>query len=182
MGFFQYIKAVIKAVAEGHRIAKLTTEELLALDDETLYFTIHLRLIWERRWKKSRDNYAEIYYDAKRVFYVVEQYDEEINNGGLCQYFTNPSRLAAPYLLSSLNEIGASASAKLFSDFLTTNNIDVKDLSSFIIKDLSEFAKQNKRYPFDAYDDAFYKLCKEKPLNEYLIAYVRKHIDEFAME
>ena len=180
MGILQYIKAVIGAAAEGRRIAKLTTEELLALDDETLYFTINLRLLWELRWKKSRDNYAEVHHGAKRVFYVVKQYDEEINNGGLCQYFTNPSRLATPYLLSSLNEIGASQYAKLFSDFLTANSIDVTDLSSFIIKDLSEFAEQNKRYPFDAYDDAFYALYKE-PLSGYLIAYVRQHIDEFAI-
>ena len=113
---------------------------------------------------------------------MVRQYEEEINNGGLCQYFVNPSRLAAPFLLESLKEIGAFKYAGLLSDFLTVNGIEANDLSSFIIKDLSEFQAQNKRYPFDAYDDAFYSLYAAEPLNDHLMAYVRRHIEEFAID
>lgn len=178
MGIWGYIKQVKSALSEARKMIKMTTEELLSLDDEKLYDAINIRIAWEIRWAKSRDNYAEVYQGAKRAFYVVTQYDWAVNNGGLCQYFINPSRLAAPYLLSCLNEIGASEYAKLLSDFLTVNSIDVNDLSSFIIKDLSEFSEQNKRYPFDTYDDAFYKLYEAEPLITCLMTYVRQHIEE----
>lgn len=181
MGIFGYVGQVKRALSEARKMVKMSPEELLSLDDETLCNTLKIRLSWEFRWGKSRENYAEAHRGAKRVFYVVRQYDEEINNGGLCQYFINSSRLAAPYLVSSLHEIGAGKYAELLSDFLTANGIDVNDLSSFIVKDLSEFQEQNERYPFDAYDNAFYALYGEEPLINILMAYVRKHIEEFAM-
>ncbi len=81
--------------------------------------------------------------------------------------------------MSSLNEIGAFKYAKLLSDFLTVNSIDVNNLSSFIIKELSECQEQNKRYSFDTYDDIFYALYKAEPLIDYLMVYVRQHIEEF---
>lgn len=182
MGFWGYLKQVKSALAEARKMIKMTPKELLLLDDETLCNVLKIRLSWEIRWKKSRENYAEAHHGAKRDFYVVRQYDEEMNNGGLCQYFVNSSRLATPYLQSSLNEIGAFQYAKLFSDFLTENNIDVNNLDSFKIKELSEFQEQNKRYPFDDYDDAFYALYETEPLINYLMVYVRQHIEEFAID
>jgi len=179
MSFFQQIKAVKKALSEAKQMQKLTAEELLSLDNKTLFKTLDIRLAWETRWIKSKDNYTEVYNGAKRVFYVITQYCDEVNNGGLCQYFSNPSRLTAPYLLESLTEIGADKYATLLSDFLVANNIDVSDLSSFVIKELSEFQEQNKRYPFDAYDKTFYELYKAEPLENYLLLYVRQHIKEF---
>lgn len=178
MQFLRFIRKVINALASTRKMAKMSSEELLSLNDEELYNTVTIRLAYDTRWKKS-DNYAEFHDGAKRVFYVISQYDEEVNNGGLCQYFVNSSRLAAPYLLKSLNELGVSEHAKLLSDFLTTNNIDVNDLSSFIIKDLSEFQEQNKKYPFDNFDETFYELYKKEPLYNCLIAYVRQHIEQF---
>lgn len=178
MQFLRFTREVINALASTRKMAKMSSEELLSLNDENLYKTIALRLAYDTRWKKS-DNYAEFHDGAKRVFYVVRQYDEEVNNGGLCQYFVNSSRLAAPYLLESLNELGVSGHVKLLSDFLATNNIDVNDLSSFIIKDLAEFQEQNKKYPFDNFDETFYELYKKESLYNCLIAYVRQHIEQF---
>lgn len=178
MQFLKLIREITNALASSRKMAKMSSEELLSLNDEKLYDTIAVRLAYDTRWKKS-DNYAEFHNGAKRVFYVIRQYDEEVNNGGLCQYFVNSSRLAAPYLLESLNELGVFEHAKLLSDFLATNNIDVNDLSSFVIKDLTEFQKQNKKYPFDNFDETFYGLYKKKPLHNCLIAYVRQHIEQF---
>lgn len=182
MGFGAYIKQVKSALAEARRMAKMSSKQLLSLDDETLCNTLSIRLLWETRWKKSRADNAEFYHGAKRVFYVIKQYVAEMNNGGLCQYFINPSRLAAPYLLESMQEIGSFRYAELLNDFLTENGIDVTNLDSFIIKDLSEFQEQNRRYPFDAYDDAFYALYGEEPLLHDLMVYVRRHMEEFAAD
>ena len=178
MGFLRSLREVKRALAKGRKIIKMSPEELSSLDDKELYEAINVRLAYDIRWQKS-ENYAGFYNGAKRVFYVINQYENEVNNGGLCQYFMNPTRLAAPYLLESLNVLGVSGHVKLLSDFLTTNNIDVNDLSSFIIKDLSEFQELNKRYPFDDFDNAFYKLYATEPLSDRLIAYARQHIEEF---
>ena len=54
-------------------------------------------------------------------------------------------------------------------------------MSSFAIRDLSEFQAQNERYPFDEFDETFYALYAGTPLGEILMAYVRSHIEDFAM-
>lgn len=117
MGFLRFAREVLNALRSARKMVNMSSEELLSLDDEKLYGTIALKLACDTRWKKS-DNYAEFHDGAKRVFYVIRQYDEEVNNGGLCQYFVNSSRLAAPYLLESLNELGVAGHVELLSDFL----------------------------------------------------------------
>ena len=181
MGLLGWLGQVKNALADGKQKSKMSAGELLALDDEALCHTLELRLAWEIRWERSRENYVGSYEGAKRAFFVVQQYDAEVNNGGLCQYFVNPSRLAAPYLAASLEAIGAPAHAALFSGFIAQNGIDPADLSAFAIRDLAEFSALNQRYPFDAYDKAFYALYSSAPLNSLLAAYARQHIGEFAV-
>lgn len=180
MGLFGWLGQVKDALSDSKQISRMSAEDLLALDDETLCHMLDIRLAWETRWEKPRENYAGSYEGAKRAFFVVQQYDAEVNNGGLCQYFVNPSRLAAPYLAASLKEVGAPAHAALFSDFVAQNAIDLQDLGAFAIRDLAEFSVLNQRYPFDAYDKAFYALCGADPLPPLLAAYARRHIGEFA--
>ena len=113
---------------------------------------------------------------AVQVFYVTTLYEMEVNNGGLCQFFVNSSREFAPVLAGYLGEIGASEHKALFEAFVHDNDIDVNDLSSFIIDELDGFETQAKRYPFDDFDDAFYAM---KPIEELIVPYIRAHIEEF---
>ena len=181
MSVFGYLKQIKDALADGRQKSRMSAGELLALDDEALCHTLDIRLAWETRWQKPSENYASFYEGAKRAFFVVQQYDAEVNNGGLCQYFVNPSRLAAPYLAASLEQIGAPSHAMLFSNFLAQNAIDPADLSAFVIRDLAEFSALAQRYPFDAYDKACYALYETEPLRSLLAAYARGHIDELAV-
>ncbi|MEI3339381.1 MAG: DUF4375 domain-containing protein [Eubacterium sp.] len=116
---------------------------------------------------------------AKRVSYVVQYYFMEVNNGGLCQYFVNSSRLTAPYILEGLKTIGADPYYEQLKQFIDENQIDLNDLDSFIIEDVDEFETQLGRYPFDEFDDQFYTLEEEYGVEEYLSRYVREHIQEF---
>ena len=113
---------------------------------------------------------------AERIFYVASYYEMEVNNGGLCQFFVNTSRCLAPMLADCLDEISASDHKALFERFVQYNEIDVNDLSSFLIDDANDYPAQTERYPFDAFDSAFYEL---KPIQELLPSYVRSHISEF---
>jgi hypothetical protein len=65
---------------------------------------------------------------------------------------------------------------KLYENFIKTHDIDTSDLSSFDCETVEDFQSQFKRYPFEEYDNDFYGLG---PLQEYLVNYVRKHIEKF---
>lgn len=65
------------------------------------------------------------------------------------------------------------AHRELFDHFISQNNIAVRDLYSFIIKDVKEFEEQTMRYAFDEYDDAFYKM---EPIESYLLPFVRANL------
>lgn len=113
---------------------------------------------------------------AQQVFYVTSYYEMEVNNGGLCQFFVNSSHVVAPFLSKYLNEIHAEEHKRLYDSFISNNQIDVNNLTSFIINNANEFEAQNQRYPFDDFDNAFYEL---RPIQEMLVSYVKEHSDEF---
>ncbi len=96
--------------------------------------------------------------DNEKIFYVLYTFDIEFQNGGLCQFFVNSSRTYAPLVSDYLNIVGARDHQKIFDNFVITNNIDLNDLSMFIIDDLSEYQDKVKVYPFDEFDDLFGKL------------------------
>lgn len=75
-----------------------------------------------------------------------------------------------------MGTIGAMEHQKLYEDFIKTNQIDTSDLSSFVCETFEALESQYARYPFNEYNKAFYGLA---PLQDYLVNYVRKHIDKF---
>ncbi len=155
---------------------ELPPEELIALPDGELYAAV-----WNRTDEKveqavtDREGVAALP-RAAQAFCVAYYYEMEMENGGLCQYFVNSSRELAPLLPAALDEIGAADHKTLFDAFVRDNGIDVNDLSSFISDDVEGYLAQTERYPFDDFDNAFYAL---KPIQEYLIPYIRAHIPEF---
>lgn len=54
--------------------------------------------------------------------------------------------------------------------------INLSNLDSFQISDISEYATQTKRYGFDDFDDQFYRL---PPLQNYLVQYIRANPESF---
>jgi hypothetical protein len=38
------------------------------------------------------------------------------------------------------------------------------------------------RYPFDKFDDSYYELYENEPLEELLVKYAREHIEDFAIK
>lgn len=114
-----------------------------------------------------------------QVIYTLYWYDLEVQNGGLCQYFVNSSRMTAPYLSEALAAVGAEGYRQEFEAFVQTNGIEVTDLSGFAIADAKEFAERNARFPFDAFDDGYYARYEREPLNGKMTAYIRQHLAAF---
>ncbi len=175
--FKKELKDSIKQHEEDRkRYLLMTSEELAQLQDDALFEAVIIRT------QSEVDEYEDIIEGinslngAKKNFYITSNYEMEVNNGGLCQFFVNTGRYAAPELSVALDEIGALEHKKAFNTFVKDNCIDLNDLSSFDIEDVSEFEQQNERYPFDKFDEVF---CDMKPIQDYLTEYVRENIVRF---
>ena len=114
--------------------------------------------------------------EKQRIFYAVYYLEMEVQNGGLCQFFINASRMVAPIVSGCIGMIGATAHRELYDTFIKKHQIDLHDLSSFDCETVEAFQSQYARYPFEECDDKFYEL---EPLQSYLIPFVKKYMEEF---
>lgn len=182
MGFFDAIfpsmkdmeKAFQEQMKRETQYLQMEVSNLKMLDDDDLYEAVRVRIdnkvfatedMAEGLGKLSAD---EI------IFYAVNTLDMEVNNGGLCQFFVNSSRVLAPVIGNCLAVIGAKEHQQLYEGFIARHHIDVADLSFFDVLDVADFAKHAERYPFEEYDNAFYEL---PPVTEYLIPYIGNHTE-----
>ena len=152
----------------------MSIPELSQLTDDELFTAV-----WTRTENivSSKEDILEGFNslnEEQRIFYAVYYLEMEVNNGGLCQFFVNSSSACAPYISSALAEIGASEMQHLYDNFISSNNIDVNDLSSFKIDDIDEYEKQTERYDFDSFDDKFYD---DANLHQQIIDYARNKIE-----
>lgn len=187
MGLFGAIKALfalkknlakeIEAIKEREaRYLVMSTDELTALGDEDLFDAVNVRT------ENKVDSFEELtdgfhsLNASQKVFYALNWLEMEVNNGGLCQFFVNSSRVAAPFVSEYMGIVGADAHKKLFDDFIRKNNINVTELSFFDIEKIEEFEEKAEEYPFDDYDEAYYEM---EPLQTYLQKYVREHVADF---
>ena len=159
---------------EAARYRAMTRAEAEQLSDEELWNCVSF---WLCRLEDGKALAEESL--ARRAVYTVDTFDREVQNGGLCQYFVNSSRETAPELEEALTQVGAESYRKLFHDFVTENDIDVTQLDSFIIHSTEDFEAQNERYPFDAFDEAYYDLYQREPLDAHCTAYIRRHLGDF---
>lgn len=153
-----------------------THKELSSLSDDCffeaiMYRTEHWVGLYEQ-WEEGVNSLNPY----QKIFYSVNWLVTEVNNGGLCQFFVNSSRMVAPYVSEYMSAIGAMEHKKLFDKFVSDNNIDLNNLSSFDVDSFEEFNEQSERYPFDEYDDAFFNLT---PLEEYLTQFAKEHLEYF---
>lgn len=154
----------------------MTTEQLAVLPDEELFTAAECRINCKMGGlEDSQGGYAALS-PQQKVVYAVNMLEMEVNNGGLCQFFVNSSRVFAPHISDYLGIIDADDHKKLFDHFIRKYKINLNDLSSFQIQRAKDFQKQFERYPFDEYDNAFYQLDS---LAVPLTAYIRTNIDAF---
>jgi hypothetical protein len=162
------IIGLIKTAKKANKIRNMDKADLLALDDDTFYDAIEC-VCRHAVCEIDDPNLAE----EIRFTYSLYQFEMEVNNGGLCQFFVNSSSECAPYISNALEAIHATDLKAHFDDFIEKNNIDVKDLSSFKIDTVEEYEAQTQRYDFDAFDNIFYE---DKNFHQLLIDYARENV------
>ena len=170
------IERINKALLFDEKYIQMSASELSKLTDDEIF-----NAVWTRTENivSSKENLLEGFNslnEEQRIFYAVNYLEMEVNNGGLCQFFVNSSRIVAPVVSDYMGIIGASEHKKLYDTFIEKYQINTYDLSSFDCETVEVFQSQYERYPFDEYDDVFYEL---EPLQNYLISFVRKHIKKF---
>lgn len=158
----------LMAMQERMRSAlDMPAEALAELPDEALFEAVYARIA-----EKDELNYTQ------QIFSVVSEYDMEMQNGGLWQYFANS--VNAPMLEEALAAIGAEEHRAYFHSFIQKNNIDVQELSAFSLEDNGDWemthAAQMEQYPFDAYDEGFYSM---PGVQAALLRCVREHLKDF---
>lgn len=161
---------------EAEAREKLHGEDLLPLSNEELCGTVYDQNLSICEDAEETDQEFLLFTGARRTVYIVNTFDMEVQNGGLCQFFVNSSRTVAPYVSDALAAVGAEAHRKLFDEFIETNHIDVSDLDSFRVSSVRGYKKQTKRYDFDAFDDRYYEL---DALEDPVANYIRANISEF---
>ncbi len=187
MGFFSAIKEFFKfkkdlknimkeAKEKSFRYLEMTTDELALLSDDDLFEAVVLRTEKKVDGFEALEDGISSLNQSQKIFYSLNWFEMEVNNGGLCQFFVNSSRVVAPLISEYMSVVGAQDHKKLYDGFIQKNNIDLNDLSFFDIEEVDEFEKKAQRYPFDEYDDAF---CDTEPLETNLKYYIRKHLADF---
>ena len=184
-GFLKRLFAQRDAVSEGiaaifeeeeRRWLEMDRETLAALEDAELLRAAWARICAATDAKEDESERLSLLSEAQKTVYVAYNYECEVNNGGLCQYFVNDSRLSAPLLADALDAIGAVEHRMRFEAFVRDNAIDLQHLEAFAIDHVKQFAKMEKRYPFEAFDRAFYEMPS---LGECMASYVRENIESF---
>ena len=186
-GLFSSIKAILQFKKELKRSIKetqenekryltMTTDELSALSDDELFSAIVARTESKVDRFDEREDGVNSLNPSQKIFYSVNWLEIEVNNGGLCQFFVNSSRMVAPFVSKYMAIIGAEEHQNLYDNFVKKNAIDLTDLSFFDLNEVEEFEEKEKSYPFDEYDAAFYNM---EPLETYLKKFGRAHLVDF---
>ena len=149
-----------------------TIKDIIAMNDNDLFEKVNNFLYYHF---EDEDFYL-LNKEQKTVLSLIN-FDNEVQNGGLCQFFVNSSRIFAPCVSQSLEKIGATKINKLFCDFIAKNNINLQELSSFDSENEEEFIGQYERFPFDDFDNSYYELYKNENITELLINYIRNNIE-----
>ena len=155
---------------------QMSTAELSELSDDELFSAVWTRM---ENIVSSKEELLEGFLslnERQRIFYAVNYLEMEVNNGGLCQFFVNSSRIVAPIVSEYMGVIGAIEHKNLYDAFIEKHQIDTQDLSSFDCETVQVFQSQYERYPFDEYDDAFYEL---EPLQTYLTQFIKDNIEAY---
>lgn len=162
-----------------NRYLAMTSDQLSALTDTELYEAIGYRA--ERAMKESFESGVDkgVATDEQIIFFSLNTFDMEIQNGGLCQFFVNSSRAFASTLSEALEVVGALPYKELYDRFIADNGIDLDDLDAFDIDDVNDYAEKTKLYPFDDFDDRYYELYQSDPLSAYLVKFVRDNLNDF---
>lgn len=169
------VKVIIKNIKNFRKtsVSKLSSEQLEYNDILDYITDLCINFDYSNREK---------YTNQQLVVISTMEYYNELMNGGICQFFANSSRIFAPILSVSLEEINAKEHKSHFDNFIKQNKIDINNLNSFESEEVDEFIDQYDRYPFEDFDGKFYNIDRTEKLCDLIIEYARNNFDEIFLD
>lgn len=165
----------LSEMRRASKYRKLGADNILAMDDDSFYDAIECMCTDAVEYDIDGEQVSK----EQRNVYTLICFEREVNNGGLCQFFTNSSSICAPYVSGALAAVGADDIRYAYDDFVSKNNIDIHDLSQFEVDSIEEFSQNYERFDFDEFDDRFYD---EDGFTDRLIDYARRNIEQMLKE
>jgi hypothetical protein len=118
-----------------------------------------------------------------RALYATQQLDHQVRNGGFAQFFWNASGRYAPFASEGLSLLGApmrqAIVAQAIDVFLAQGGLAQRGVGRD--DPFRGFTGFRGALDFGGLDAAYYKLEANEPLGARQVAYVRAHVDEFAL-
>lgn len=166
---FKELKKSVKESAElSNKYLQMTDEEVLAFADDDICDAIYER-IGNKAEKAGNFNSLSKY---QLAFFIVYEFDMEIQNGGLCQYLCNSTGEKSNYVEYSLKTLSFDKTAELFSQFVKDNNIDLNCFDEDV-----DYDELLEKYDFDKFDDAYYELYEEEQIYNRMVEFAREKYD-----
>lgn len=113
--------------------------------------------------------------EAAKAMHIVAIFDMEIQNGGLCQFFSNGGSPYATKVIGSLQFLGLEPMALLYKSFIEDHRIDPTDLTSFHCDKVEDFAALCAKYPYDEFDDAYMGLWESLNFSQAMLRFANAH-------
>ena len=129
--------------------------------------------------RSDDDEQFDLLPGSAQAMYIAAMFDMEVQNGGLCQFFVNCGSPHAQRVADSLKAIGLEPMGILYESFLSDNQIDPSDLSSFQCETAEDYAAQYGRYPFDNFDSPYTDLWEKLRFNDAMLLYATHHPEAF---
>ena len=182
--FFGFVGVIAKAVfhARNRTYLKMDAEALRALPEDEL--AIALADILDERhgvWETGGAALSTLHTEAK-VAYTLIAFEREFMNGGIAQYFTNSSRMTAPYLIQALRAVHADKTADLLEGHMASHRIDVNDPPMFDYEHQQVLEEQMNRYRIETLDERVSQLLARDGFDRGMAEYLRSNLSVIAGE
>ena len=170
-------KEIKETAIQENAYRKMNKEELLSLDNSELAYAVFIRTNFKTMLAESPEEAIKMLNEKEQVFYAVNEYLMEIENGGLCQFFANSSSFFASTISDYLDKIGATEHKLHYNSFIEINNININDLEKFKYISEEQYTSLCLEYDFVEFEYIFD--VELTPLDVFLGEYIRKNIDYF---
>ena len=159
-------------------------DELLQLQDYELISEARDAVIDEIRNSSSEEDLEKIP-EIRYYLITASIFEMEMQNGGLCQFLVNQGKFHGPMLKNALLAFGAEQHRGITEEFCMKNSIDLSNLQELLPETtdpyqvMENYMQLVEKYPFADFDEAYFSLDGECPLEGILGAYIRKNMQLF---
>ena len=152
---------------------KISIENVLKLDSNDAIITLDDFIVKKCNYGEDLGKLTE----AEKVFYFNQEFEKEVNNGGIDQYFFNSAGNNSHETVKSLRLIEAEKTAIILQEAINLFPHKTIPHNREERQEILEEIREKADDKFNELDERFYKY--EDDLNSLNLEFIKKHIVEF---